>query len=173
MKEWQSFCETLQSDGLSAHAIIRPKSEWVTRGVTLLHLPPLWQLWHRHFLWHTLWQTEHAPLCLKLTTCSWRAQVAQVAQKVFKVRCALHIQVHEALSRETWKFKKVAKLLKVEGCQHCNHCVQQHGKEPIKNTKVWVWDLQGSKEDLRIKEAKVIVVYVYKSGQSVFFWPPN
>lgn len=103
--------------------------------MTLLHLPPLWQLWHRHFLWHTLWQTGHAPLCLKLTTCSSRAQppqVAQVEQKVFKVRCALHIQVHEALSRETWKFKKVAKLLKVEGCQHCNHCDQQHGKEPIK-----------------------------------------
>ena len=132
MKEWESFCETLQSDGLCAHAIIRPKDEWVTRGVTLLHLPPLWQLWHRHFLWHTLWQTEHAPLCLKLTTCSRRAQVANVAQKAFKVRCALHIQVHETLSRETWKFKKVAKLLKVEGCQHCNHCDQQHGKEPIK-----------------------------------------
>ena len=118
---------------LTVYLLIRPKCEWVTRGVTLLHLPPLWQLWHRHFLWHTLWQTEHAPLCLKLTTCSRRAQVAKVAQKAFKVRCALHIQVHEALSRETWKFKKVAKLLKVEGCQHCKHCDRQHGKEPIKD----------------------------------------
>ena len=29
------------------------------------------------------------------------------AQKVFRVRCALHIQVHEALSKETWKFRKL------------------------------------------------------------------